>query len=129
MAKFYQGTKFLQLHKEWRQRLHADGFVDIERDDNTLKQWAKNYSRGSRKIIIESKQEYYQRITHHCHESPPKNQIHLEIMTMRGDAIKILQIAAKLSLNRHTITFIIRRYEHLWGIRYWSAKQRNLKNG
>lgn len=130
MAKFYQTQSFLKLHAEWQRKLEASGFEDIETTSGeNLKQYAPNSYRQAHRLIREAKLEYFRLITHKAHDDEFIGPLSLTIMTMRGDGVPIIEIADEIGLHRQTVRYIIRRHEHRWGIRFWTARQRNLKHG
>ncbi len=137
MAKFYQTKEFKELEKEWNKFLEMTGFNDAERIKNgerVLRQNASNAYRQADEFEREAKAKYFQNICHHVNRTIFTNPIDKFVMTMISDGISIKQIVLELALmghptHRQTIRFIVRRHEHIWGIRFWSAKDRNLKYG
>lgn len=128
MAKFFQTNEFKELSDQWQQKLAESGFVDIENRLGDLKQNAPNSYRQADKLIIEAKLKYFQLISRFLQEDESLSKLELTVMRMRSDGLQIIQIAKENNIDRHTVTFIIRRCEHAWGIRVWSKEQRNIKH-
>lgn len=131
MAKFYQTKTFKGLQKEWEKRLLESGFIDHENGDQ-LKQNAANSYRRANALLREAKLEYFQIIIHqiyrHGYIPPDMDPLDLTVMVMRGNGLSINLVAERNKIHRQTVRFIIRRYEHQWGIRSWTLAERNLKN-
>ena len=130
--KFYHTIEFKELAREWDCRLRDSGFIDAEvlkSGKRVLKETADFVFRWARdELVKDSKLEYFRNITHSVCKTDFIDPLDLTVMTMRGDGFSINEIAECNSINRHTVTFIIRRYEHKWGLRFWTLKQRNLKH-
>lgn len=137
MAKFYQSREFRELEKQWDEYLKLSGFEDAERIKNgerVLRQNSSNSYRQAGDDEREAKLQYFQTLCAHFYRTEFPNPVDKLVMAMVSDGRSIKFIVFELSRSGHpthrqTIRFIIRRYEHLWGIRVWTAKQRNLKYG
>lgn len=136
MIKFYQTKEFKALEVLWERRLSKSGFVDAEkslRADRALKQRSSNAYRQMSALNREIKAVYFQKICDHVLTTAFKNSTDEKIMTLFSEGKKRTQIAFILKPKsrrfRETVGLIIRRYEHIWGLRRWSAKERGLKNG
>jgi hypothetical protein len=132
--KFYQTDEFKIQEDYWNRKLHREGFNDHEvhsRNGRILKtvdplNYIRNYQAGTA--------EYYSLVSQNILQFKFECVEHRIIMEMVADGLKPREIVEKLktytiSYHRMTIGYIIRRYEHIWGIRRWTAKQRNLKHG
>lgn len=128
MAKFFETRAFKELKNVWDEKLKQSGFVDFEKNEK-LKQNSANSYRQANQLLREAKLEYFRLITYKAHEDEHISPIDLTVMTLRGDGIPIQTIAEEIQIHRQTVRYIIRRYEHAWGIKFWSSKQRNLKHG
>lgn len=129
MAKFFQTKEFRELYDAWMQKLSDSGFTDVENKAQGLKQNAANSYRQAEQIVREAKIEYFRTITRRVHDEEFSDQVDLTVMTLRGDGVSINDIARESGVHRQTVRYIIRRYEHSWGLRIWTAKQRNIKDG
>lgn len=135
VPRFYQTNEFRELHVKWTHKLKESGFDDIEEDEWLVKKKSVNiYGRCAKDIreskdIREAKIRYFEALSCKCHEEENFSQLDLTVMVMKSDGISIKEIAKETKIHRQTVRYIIRRYEHKWGIRYWSARQRYLKFG
>lgn len=120
MAKFYHTKEFKDLQKVWEEKLFSSGFSDAEQ------RMQNPYRHSPSRETREGKLEYFRTITECIHSNLEINPLDLTVMTMRGDGFTNIQIAKEIGAHRKTVMFIIRRYEHRWGLRVWSLKQRNL---
>ncbi len=122
----YRSQEFLDLQEEWYKRLGDSGFKDIEAAGHL-----KRYSNGAFKGVhtmaeYEDRLQYYQKLRE-CVElfrlEIPAERITME---MRADGCTVLAISAALRALRlrpycrEKVRYIIRQYEHSWGIRSWS---------
>lgn len=134
MAKFYQTKEFKELQRAWERKLLASDFIDIENTfDNermlkTFDAYAFNRGRG-RYRNMEDEHEYFRSITNAVFNVKFANELDKTVMAMVGDGCKIKQISFETHIHRQTVRYIIRRYEHNWGLKHWTLKQRNLRHG
>lgn len=76
--------------------------------------------------------EYYQAMERFYEKEVFESPVYRLIMCERVKAKKIAAIVRIVALNknriinRETVRFIIRRFEHKWGIRYWTNTQMGL---
>ena len=128
MPKYWQTIQFKKLEKEWDLTLKEAGFIDAERtvgDERVLSQNAPNAYRQTNKVIIESKVEYFTLLTKHAGDEKFEDKIDELVMNLRANGYKIREICENLKqigqkCHRQTVRFIIRGYEHKWGIRKWT---------
>lgn len=135
MAKFFLRPEFKDLECEWNKRLIASGFKDIEHTkhgERVLKQYAFNaYLQADDKTRL-AREQYYHLIAMNVAVHSFNKLLDEIVMTKFAEGLFIKQIVLDLnklgfSIHRQTVRFIVRRYEHEWGIKYWTLKERNLK--
>lgn len=135
MSRRQNNKELKRLIEEWDQILLATGFKDIEKTVNgmrVLSQFSSNAYRHADKEVIESKIEYFSKISERVFSFTFGNEVDKSVMEMYSVGSKIKHIVDELSrkgleINRNTIRFIIRRHEHWWGIRVWTNKKMNLR--
>lgn len=133
--RFWETTSFKQLETEYNELLKKNGFVDIEvhvNGEKVLSQYAAKAHWQPKTLSRLGKLKYYEDLLHHAYNFNFESNIDQVILCLRaeGKSIKnILLELNKIGINKHreTIRFIIRRYEHSWGLKNWTLKQRNLK--
>lgn len=132
---FWRTRQFKVLSQEWNKKLEQSGFEDAElevKGDRVLKQRASNCYRQADKLERESRLEYYTFLGYLAHNTKFNNELEKLVMVMYSEGKpykEILEELNKRGIIRHrtTIEFIIRRWQHKWGIKSWSLKQMNLK--
>lgn len=94
-----------------------------------------NILKNNDAIRFLAKAEYFRVLSANVAKGPCQfeDDDHEFIMRKRSEGFPILKIVRLLAeqgveIHRHTVSFIIRRYEHKWKIRKWTKKQRHLKN-
>lgn len=80
--------------------------------------------------MSEDLETYFRLLSQQVHEAQFRNTVDQWILTWYADGWRIKCICDELarkghSRARHTVRFIIRRYEMLWGMRTYTAKQLN----
>ena len=132
MKKYYQTLDFKNLEKTWNKKLVKSGFIDAERttrSDRVLKKVSSNSHRYAKSL----NKDYFQIISDNILSTEFKNETDQKIMILFADGKNRSEIAKKIKKKgkrfRETVGLIIRRYEHIWGIKYWTSKERGLKNG
>lgn len=136
-VKFYQTRDFRQLEKEWERRLLTSGFRDAElmiSHERVLKQHSANAYKQKSPEEIQDKENYFRALSQNVYLNQFAKFEDKLIMSMTADGYLIKQIVEQMlrhdyKIHRQTIRFIIRRYEHDWGLRFWTPKQRNLRHG
>lgn len=136
--KYWQTRKFNQLHDEWYEKLKSKGFVDQEKKIGSkyeLIQQSSNVYRQASDVIRENKIAYFDLLQEHIAKDIFSNEVHKVIMERRALGFKIKEIVSTLeelglrsdrktkNIDRKTIRYIIRNYEHKWKIRYWTKDQ------
>lgn len=137
LAKFYQTKEFRELEKRWDKILTETGFMDAERTKNGQRILAQNSSNAYRQACHQTREdraEYFRALCYHFHRTNFDRLLDQRVMMFFSDGLSIKQIVKTLTelgqpIHRQTIRFIIRRFEHDCGIRFWSMKDRNLKDG
>ena len=136
---YWQTTAFKDLQEAWYERLAADGFRDVERlvGSEMLLDSERRLPEDTREIT----EHYYQIIASKIHEAEFRNDIDRLVLTSYCEGKKIQTICEELRTlckppcfrlprrSRHTIRFIVRRYEALWGLREWTPQQLGRKVG
>lgn len=121
----FKTKDFQLLFKEWNNKLLESGLQDVEETfsgQRRLKEQG-NIFHSVDPLIFECKQEYYLRLTEGVTNSHFQNESEKTILTLFSDGYSITDISDYLKennlpkSNHRTITLIIRRYEHKWGIK------------
>lgn len=141
---------FKNLQKIWYNKLRDTGFIDIETADPFLEQRLKiehrrffskqNKHIGDRSVYawrepaLEAKIKYYLDLTHLVNDPKTyfRNDMDRIVMVMHSDGYRFPEIVRFLAAfgykrKKRSIRYLIRRYEHLWGLRTYSPKQLNRK--
>lgn len=137
VSKFYQSAEFKDIEKTWERLLFKSGFVDAERTKNgqrVLKNQSADAYRQASAETREARVQYYRNLCYHTYRTVFLKLIDRFVMTRRSDGVSIKQIVIEIEahggkIHRQTVRYIIRRYEHQWGIRFWAKEDRNLKHG
>ena len=126
-----QSKEFRELQDEWYQKLKDSGFQDIEKtvdEEQKLKQRSSNVYRQAPEVVRENKENYFTYLGQHIHDEGCDSPVDLHILSRRAEGAKYREIVEELKQmgtprNRHSVRYIIRRYEKRWGIRYWKPEQ------
>lgn len=129
--KFWETEKFRKLKNKWYNKAEKAGFEDAERDvGNTqvLKQNAAYAIHHMSPEMRESKLEYYSRLSECVQKEKFDKEIDRHIMRFCSEGLQIKEIVdllkkLKMSRDRETVGFIIKRYEHKWMIKNWKPEQ------
>lgn len=129
------GGKLKDLQKHWYKILEDSGFVDIEKmvgGELVLKQSAAHNFWDIHPFDREMDEEYFRVISHKTNDDTTtyRNALDKIIMQMHADGLKAAEIICSLksqgiSKHRHSIRFIVRRYEMAWGIRQYPLSKLN----
>lgn len=137
--------EFRDLQKEWYLKLAEDGFNDAETltaHGMRLKQEHRRFfrTRGDKdrdmwqSVFIEAKTNYYLRLTHKVNDPDTEFKSDLDriILSLHSEGFSKVQIVQFLEAfgykrKRKAIIYLIRRYEHEWGLKTYSQKQLNRK--
>lgn len=130
-VKYWQTPKLKKLENLWYAKLKQEGFVDAEKTvgkDRVLVQNAPNAYRQASQVQRENKAEYYRLLTTHGNEERFRDKTEERVMLKRALGFNIKEICEELKTtgdrcHRQTVRFIIRFYEHKWGIREWTKDQ------
>jgi hypothetical protein len=147
MSKYWQSEAFKKIEDEWNAKLKDEGFVDIEystRNGLEIKQptvrscrpGGKDFKPGGRahgdgfRQYVETKHNYFMALEHCMEYAPPRNRTERFIMYYLAMGSKISEICNELKelggpCHRQTVRFIIRKHEHLWGIKTWEKAKLN----
>lgn len=129
----WESKAFKKLQSEWYKKLKDTGFQDAEEivgGEQKLKQNAPNVYRQADPVYIESKARYFELLTQHVASYRFSEPIDRTIMGLKSQGFKISEICSRLKQmgvpkHRQTVRFIVRRYEHNWGIRRWTPEEMN----
>lgn len=131
----FNSKSFKELEALWNERLVESGFKDVEKmkrnGERVLRQRSTNVYRQASQSVRMSREKYFQLIAENFYQTEFNREIDKTVMGLFAEGVSIKNIVLELkgqniSIHRQTIRFIIRRFEHIWGIKYWSAKERNL---
>lgn len=125
-AKAWDTPTFKALLSEWNEKLYQTGFEDHETQNGSLKQRATNAYRQASRIERETRLQYYLSMGHGLHKEELPQDICL-VLRNHVNGVPLQKIAQRCNLERKTVGYIIRRYQHEWGIRYWNRKQMKLR--
>ncbi len=126
---YWQTPAFKALQQAWYERLEAEGFEDAERDRDLINTTVRDYR------FCDFKTAYYQIMTQKLGEAIFRNDIERMVLTSYCEGKKVQTICEELRTlckppcfrhprkSRHTIRFIVRRYEAAWGLREWTPRQ------
>lgn len=132
--------EFKKLQDEWYAKLADSGFNDIEKFVGG--EWVLDIKYSDAAIcrnmpdpfIRELQEEYYRTLNHTLQNENVvfKKEIHRYILTRHSEGAKAKTISEELEemgqyAHRHTIRFIVRRYESAWGIKNYRPTQLNKK--
>lgn len=131
-------AEFIQLQKEWYQKLRESGFEDIERFDGqeqlVLIQAAYPLRAERDEFLRNCKAEYFRSMALAARDQDTvyRNEVDKYIIERYVDGANIKTIVLelkdrKMPRDRNSVRFIIRRYEMQWGLRHYSYKQLHIK--
>lgn len=132
MSKWYKSREFKEIEEEWYKKLKDTGFQDIEymkRGEQQLAQSCLNVYYQQNSISVDNKTSYFTAIRDKINEEPWNNQLHKLILSFHAEGVskvetvKILKSQFNISIHRQTVMFIVRRYVHKWGIRFFTKEQ------
>lgn len=125
----FGAAEFKKLQAEWYRRLRLLGFNDVEKDEQNVRQYSSNAYRQASHTERVARLAYYRAMEHALYGFKFTSYKQKYVLLRTADGAKGIEIIRELSLqgiaiNKHTVTHIIRRFEHEMGIREWSMKQR-----
>lgn len=99
MSSPFRAKSFLELKKQWYQRLEEEGFEDIERAEHALKLYHSDYFADSRRndsSVIEAKETYYRVAGQFLNDHKFKNKWERMVWAMHAEGKGIREIAASI---------------------------------
>jgi hypothetical protein len=126
-----------ELQRFWDEKLKESGLKDAEktvRGKRVLKDTASSINKKSKQTVWVEKSNYFELVTENIVKTNFETLTEELVMRKHAEGKGISEIVQdlqnlKIKIYRGTIRFIIRRFEHLWGIREWTSKDRRLKRG
>ena len=136
MSKYWATEEFKSLQAEWYQKLEASGFVDIEnnsKEEPLLRQNSGKSYTSSSEVIRVNKQKYYELLAQHTSSEIFSNPAHRLVLELRSNGATFSTIILKLKdaslskdlSSRHSLRYLIRRYEMKWNINTYLPHQIN----
>lgn len=133
--KFWETKSFKAIRDEWYQNLEQNGFKDIEKvcgEELVLRQFSQHVFKNVNDLAKVQKESYFASLSHAVHHAEFDSEVDKLVLTLYADGQKIKTICAELerigeSRCRGAVRFMIRRYEHQWGMRKYTPKQLNRK--
>lgn len=129
---------FRSLQKEWYGKLKSSGFIDIEKfkgEELILSQPANYCIKTLDALTRYMRQEYFSSVSQAVEngETPWRNATDKYILTRYSEGARIKTIVLELQemrepRHRHTVRYIIRRYEILWGLKTYPPNLLNKYN-
>ncbi len=130
-------AEFLELQQHWYQKLAEHGFKDIEKlrgEELVLEQTCMAHLRNGDELTNAARTQYFRSLGHAVNDESAefRNDIDRFILERRAEGVPVKTIGAELEAmghyrHRHSIRFIIRRYEVAWGIKQYRPSQLNMK--
>lgn len=124
--------EFRRLQQEWYAKLSDHGFTDAEKlvgDSLVLAETAHYKLRRDDQATIACKEEYFRRMSQMANDEDTEyaNSAEQLIIVRHCDGAQLNAIVSELaainvSMTRHTVRYIIRRYQHAWDIRSYDRK-------
>lgn len=118
----FTSKSFKELQHEWYEKLAESGFVDIENDEEEVKQYAANSYRGASQEERIAKLDFFMKLSQHVMSTHFKNKTERFVMECYANGIKQVNIRKRLAsigIQRHRIT--IYRTIQKW-LRIWNLK-------
>lgn len=129
--------QFLKLQQSWYEKLAGSGFKDIEKmqgGEMVLIQTASYCYRNTDEFTRNIKEEYYRCLAQvvNAPETTFRNDVDRYVLLRHSEGAKAKTIVNELrgfgiSRHRHSVRFIIRRYEMEWGLKHYNPQQLNKK--
>ncbi len=131
--------EFIRLQQEWYERLSDNGFKDIEEIKDGELVLQRSSAAGYRKwetspLSRALKEEYYRWIAQEANDETTvyRNDVDQYILIRHCEGARIKHIVKELETkgtprHRHSVRFIIRKYEIEWGIKKYNERQLNIK--
>lgn len=127
--KFYETKEFKKLSQEWNRKL--------ETPYKQINPYLNYQQTRSSILVAYHRRDYFLQLSQHMehfkaihYDKQPKLKAKRDriILQLRSEGCLIQEILAKLNqvgiqIHRQTVRFIIRKYDTLWGIRFWKPSQ------
>lgn len=130
MEQFWRKKSFRVLSQTWNKRLESSGFTDVEvelKGDRALKQRATNCYRQAHPLERETRLEYFLFLGHLAHNTVFPNDLERLIMVRHSEGKTYGEIGREIGRHRHSVEFIVKRWQTKWGVKRWSLQARGLK--
>lgn len=130
MEQFWRKKSFKLLQHTWNKKLETHGFQDAEIElegDRSLKQRATNSYRQADPLERETRLEYYLFLGHLAHNTIFPNELEKLVMVRHSEGKTYGEIGREIGRHRHSVEFIIKRWQTKWGVKRWSLQARGLK--
>ncbi len=128
--------EFRALQKEWYKKIKDQGFEDIEKLDGeelVLIKSCRHVFKHTDQLTRNIKTEYFRAMAMAAQDEATvyRNETDRHILIRYVEGAKIKTICAELKemgspRHRHSVRFIIRRYEMEWGFRHYNNRQLNI---
>ena len=109
-VKFYQTPEFKKLNAQFRRKLRATGFVDLEdpeSPDDPLPRKGKPYNRNFK--VGNELQTYYDSCLSYFERGTFESQRHLGICRMHANGDSLREIASRLSISKTAVDYQIQK--------------------
>ncbi len=130
--------EFRALQITWYEKLSQSGFKDIEKfkgDELVLAQSASHCFGNLDALSSFLKASYFRLLAQLIYDETTvfRNEVDRHILIRYSEGMKIKYIVQELKMlkmprDRNSVRFIVRRYEMIWGIRNYTAKQLHKKS-
>ena len=130
---FWKTPQFKSIQEKWYKALEEDGFHDIEKNENILKNHSVIITKANNNVVRQSAlQEYYllleQNVRNRITEFDDSIDLFVMYYISQGkkiEEIRKMLLSKDFKISRFTIYKIRNHYESLWGIK---CKKKNKKN-
>lgn len=126
---FWKRPEFKERQAYWYDLLAQSGFKDIETNEQ-LKAHASDAYRNSPEPTRNAKCEYYLELSRLVKEKAAEFDEGIDYFVIYKLSLGLTQAQVLRELeglgaarDKHTITYIRRKYEHRWGLRQWKPEQ------
>ncbi len=87
------------LRALWYKKLQAEGFEDIEQDEDNLKSWSSQFTRTRSRLSQEARQDYYVLADKFLNEYKFENKVHKAIWEYHCAGVSIRNIVRAMKDN------------------------------
>lgn len=131
MAEFWRTKSFRILSKVWDNKLKESEFEDIETElkigERVLKRRANNCFSKADDFKRETTLEYFLFLGHLAHNTLFPNELEKLVMIRHSEGKTYKEISVEVGRHRHSVEFIIKRWQTKWGVKRWSLQARGLR--